>query len=140
MAILQELEESRRCLGCKSMWQRLKVQYGLEVYRETVSDLLHALDPDRVEERSRYRLRRHGYKVAGPNYCWHVDGYDKLKPSGFAIHGFMDGFFRKCLWLNVPLTNNMQEVVVYQYLKTDQKFKFFSDFAAVRLWYGKFNG
>ena len=27
----------------------------------------------------------------GPNYVWHCDGYDKLKPYGFAIHGCMDG-------------------------------------------------
>lgn len=27
----------------------------------------------------------------GPNYTWHLDGYDKLKPYGFCIHGCMDG-------------------------------------------------
>ena len=23
---------------------------------------------------------------------WHVDGYDKLKPFGFPIHGCIDGY------------------------------------------------
>ena len=23
---------------------------------------------------------------------WHLDGYDKLKPYGFAIHGYIDGY------------------------------------------------
>ena len=25
------------------------------------------------------------------NYLWHIDGYDKLKVYGFAIHGDIDG-------------------------------------------------
>ena len=32
-----------------------------------------------------------GFCVQGPNYLWHVDGYDKLKPYGFCIHGCIDG-------------------------------------------------
>ena len=28
---------------------------------------------------------------AGPNYLWHMDGNDKLKPYGFSIHGCIDG-------------------------------------------------
>ena len=30
----------------------------------------------------------------GPNYVWHIDGYDKLKPFGIAISGCIDGFSR----------------------------------------------
>ena len=26
-----------------------------------------------------------------PNFVWHLDGYDKLKPYGFAIHACIDG-------------------------------------------------
>ena len=29
--------------------------------------------------------------VQGPNFSWHCDGYDKLKPFGIAIHGCIDG-------------------------------------------------
>ena len=29
--------------------------------------------------------------VQGPNYLWHVDGYDKLTPYGLNIHGCIDG-------------------------------------------------
>ena len=28
----------------------------------------------------------------GPNYIWHMDGYDKLKPFGIAVHGCIDGY------------------------------------------------
>ena len=27
----------------------------------------------------------------GPNFLWHINGYDKLKAYGFAIHGWIDG-------------------------------------------------
>ena len=27
----------------------------------------------------------------GPNFIWHMDGYDKLKPYGITIHGCIDG-------------------------------------------------
>ena len=30
-----------------------------------------------------------------------MDGFDKLKPYGFPIHGCIDGFSRKLLWLEV---------------------------------------
>ena len=57
------------------------------------------LDPERCELRWAPRLRRRLYHNAGPNVVWHVDGYDKLKPYGFPIHGCIDGWSRKVLWL-----------------------------------------
>lgn len=30
--------------------------------------------------------------TVGPNFLWHVDGYDKLKQFGFAIHGAIVGY------------------------------------------------
>ena len=29
--------------------------------------------------------------MQGPNHVWHLDGYDKLPPFGFAIHACIDG-------------------------------------------------
>ena len=55
------------------------------------------LDPNAVEQRRRRTLHRRHYKSAAPNDCWHIDGYDKLKPYGFPIHGYS----RKVLWLKV---------------------------------------
>lgn len=36
----------------------------------------------------------------------YLTGYDKLKPYGFPIHGAIDGFSRKILWLEVARSNN----------------------------------
>jgi len=38
-------------------------------------------------------------------FCWHIDGYDKLKAFGFSIHGCVDGFNRRILWLEVQRSN-----------------------------------
>ena len=36
---------------------------------------------------------------------WHLDGYDKFKPSGFEIHGFINVYSRHVLWLNILRSN-----------------------------------
>ena len=41
-----------------------------------------------------------------------MDGYDKLKPYGFPIHGCIDGFSRKMLWLQLSRSNNNPQVIL----------------------------
>ena len=38
----------------------------------------------------RHKLKRRKYNSPGPNYYWHVDGNDKLKPFYFPIRGAVD--------------------------------------------------
>ena len=52
----------------------------------------------------------------GPNYAWHCDGYDKLKPFGFPIHGCIDGWSRKVLWLYVTRSNNQPNNIAAYFL------------------------
>ena len=59
---------------------------------------------------------RRKYKTKGPNYLWHIDGYDKLKPFGFCIHGAIDGYSRRVLWLEVGPSNNDPSIVAKYYL------------------------
>ncbi|XP_016842846.1 uncharacterized protein LOC107981423 [Nasonia vitripennis] len=121
-AIISELDSSGSDLGYKTLWRRLKLFYNLVVKRDTILDILRIVDPDGLAERLRHRLRRRKYNVPGPNFIWHIDGYDKLKPFGFAIHGGIDGFSRKILWLEVASSNNNPDIISYYYLKTVQKF------------------
>ena len=76
---------------------------GLTVYqvsRQAVATFLHEMDPEGCDRRRRRRrkLKRRAYTNPGPNHCWHIDGYDKLKPDSFAIHGCIDGYSRKIIW------------------------------------------
>ena len=110
-----ELQTSAKCLGYKAMWKRLKKK-GINVPRLAVRHALKMLDPVGVEQRKRRRFRRRNYIRPGPNFCWHVDGYDKLKPFGFAIHGAIDGYSRKIIWIEVGPSNNNPMVVTSYYL------------------------
>ena len=114
--IEKQLEGSGRMHGYK--WMHLKcLQNGLTVTQETVRVLLSVLDPVGVELRKRQRLRRRSYYTEGPNMIWHLDGYDKLKPYGVAIHGCIDGFSRHVIWLHAYTTNNDPRVIGNYYIE-----------------------
>ena len=98
------------------MHQKLRSK-GLAVSRETVRVIIKSLDPAGVERRSGRKLQRRVYRCPCPNFTWHIDGYDKLKPFGFCIHGCVDGFSRKIIWLFVGSTNNDSLIVASYYLK-----------------------
>lgn len=74
------------------MTQRSVNDHRLVVGKENVRELLNILDPEEVELRTRRRLKRRQYITKGPNHLWHIDGYDKLKPFAFCIHGAIHGF------------------------------------------------
>lgn len=63
------------------------------------------------------RLHRRTYRVKGPNYIWHIDGNDKLKPYGFCISGAIDGWSRRIIWLDVDITNKNPNLVCTYYLE-----------------------
>jgi hypothetical protein len=108
--------------GYRTVWHTLEME-GLRVPRIVVQDILKELDPEGTELRKAHRLKRREYHNPGPNYAWHMDGYDKLKPWGFPIHGAIDGFSRKILWLNVTRSNNSPNNIAKFYLKTVEEHK-----------------
>ena len=101
--------------GYRSIWHTLE-QRGERVPRREVENIVRELDTEGVAERKAHRLRRREYTCAGPNQVWHADGYDKLKPFGFPVHGCIDGFSRKILWLYVTRSNNLPDNVAAYYL------------------------
>ena len=119
--ILRELQGSGQSLGYRAMWQRLKLKYGFNVRSNDVLEYLRELDPQGVSERKRKRMKRRNYVSPGPNFTWHLDGYDKLKPFGFCIHGAIDGYSRRILWLEVGPTNNNPKVIAHYYITCAQQ-------------------
>ena len=113
----EELRGGGNSIGYRQMHQRVLVDHSLVVARETVRIILKTLDPEGVLLCSRHRLGLRTYYVKGPNYMWHLDGYDKLKPFGFPIHGAIDGYSRRILWLRVTCTNNDPQVIAGFYIQ-----------------------
>lgn len=119
--IREELEGTGSTMGYRRMHKTL-LNKGILCRREDVRQVLKYLDPEGVAARKRRRLQRRKYNSPGPNYVWHIDGHDKLKPFGFSIHGCIDGFSRKLIWLEVGTTNKMPEVIARFYLDAVKKF------------------
>ncbi|KAJ8668776.1 hypothetical protein QAD02_000035 [Eretmocerus hayati] len=118
LAIAQEVQSCSGCdLGYRGLWQKLKHTYKLEVKRETVYFLLSIADPEGMARRRANRLKRREFNGRGPNWIWSMDGYDKLKPFGFCIHGAIDGFSRYVLWLRTATTNNNPRVTARYFLE-----------------------
>ena len=104
-------------LGYRVIWRRLQHK-GFVVPRNAVMLAMRILRPYDVNQRRKRRLHRRAYIAPGPNFAWHIDGYDKLKQFGFAIHGCIDGYSRKLLWLEVGPTNNKPEVTALFFVRT----------------------
>ena len=99
-------------------WMHRKcIQFGMKVSRKTVYSLMKILDPEGIEIRKKGRLKRREYFSKGPNYLWHIDSYDKLKPFGLCINGCIDGFSRKLIWLNVYCTSSDPRVIGGYYVE-----------------------
>ena len=71
------------------------MSFRVNIKRYVVMNVLRELDPDGSENRKAHLLRRRQYVSVGPNFCWHADVYDTLKPYGLPIHGCVDGFSHK---------------------------------------------
>ena len=119
--IQNEPSGSGSIVGYRSMWQKLVVDHHLAVSKEFVRKALKILDPEGVNKRSRNRLQRRQYNGKGPNFIWHLDGYNKLKPYGFCVHGCIDRYSRQVMWLEVGHTNNHPGVIANYFLNCVQQ-------------------
>ncbi|XP_056018330.1 uncharacterized protein LOC130054058 [Ostrea edulis] len=111
-----QTEVQNGCSGSENLRRTLKMKYHLNITRCISREIVRILDEDGVKRRKQRRLRRRQYFSKGPNFVWHLDGYDKLKPYGISIHGCIDGFSRRLIWLEADITNKRPEVIAEHYL------------------------
>ena len=90
-------------------------------------NIIKDINPEQSRNRRARKLERRIYTSPGPNAVWHADGYDKLKPYGFPIHGCIDGFSRKVLWLRVCHSNNDPIIPAHLFLTALEKNKICPD-------------
>ena len=119
IAVSEELNIScGSFMGYRQLTRRLRRKCNLQVRRDTLMNSLCVIDPEGVERRKRRSLKRRKYSNPGPNFLWRVDGWHKPAPFGFFIHGEVDGFSRRILWLEVNSTNKNPRVIAAHYLNT----------------------
>ena len=117
--IMNQIEHSGQMHGYR--WLHLKaIQNGMCVSQETIRILLQILDTEGVALRRRCRLRRRKYHTSGPNDCWHLDSYDKLKPYGICINGCIDGFSRNIIWLEASTSSSNPRLIANYFMRAVQ--------------------
>lgn len=116
----EQLQTSGQLCGYRWMYTKCK-ENGLQVKKEEVRLIMKELDPRGVELRGRRRLHRRSYFAKGPNYIWHMDSYDKLKPFGICIYGCIDGFSRKIIWMNAYTTSSDPKIIGGYYMNSVQR-------------------
>ena len=119
-------EEVRGCgqlLGYRSMWNYLHLNHDIYAPCDHVMTALQQVELTATEART-HQLKSREYESNDSNDCWHIDGYDKLKPFGFPIHGAIDGHSRKILWLKVVQSNNDLKVIADLYLDNVSNLRF----------------
>ena len=115
--IVDQLEGFGKDHGYRWMYTKC-IQHGIHIRKEDVRILLSLLDPIGSRLRRTRRLSRRQYFAQGPNFVWHIDSYDKLKPYGICINGCIDGFSRKVMWLRAARTNSDPKVIGGYFVET----------------------
>ena len=86
---------------------------NIKVTWERVRNTLWTVDLQGILSRSIHSIitHRQTYSVKGTLALWHIDGKHKLIRWGFIIHGDIDGYSRKIVYLWCS-TNNKSETVM----------------------------
>ena len=90
--------------GYRTMWHIFHLRYHINVPCCVVESITREVDPQGVAHRKSHCLKRR------------TDRYDKLKPYGFSIHGCVEGFSRRIIWLEVQRSNKNPRVVTKYFL------------------------
>ena len=124
-AVSKELDGPGKLLGHRSMQKKVRQQYGLNVPRDLVHDVMFDLDPeglaDRFPIRKKGRAKGH-FTTRGIDWVHSLDGHDKLmgyQNSTFllAVYGCIDTASHKLLWLRVWTSNTDPDLIGRWYLE-----------------------
>jgi hypothetical protein len=118
--IQNETQGSGQLHGYRWMHQKC-LDNGIRVRKEDVRLILATICPKACSARKSHRLHRRMYYASGPNFIWHLDSYDKIKPFGFCINGCIDGFSRKIIWLDVYNNNSNPRIIGGYYINAVSK-------------------
>ena len=105
--------------GCNIIAGYLK-SIGLRIQRWRVRERLANLDPENNALRWGATIQRRKYQVSWPNSLWHLDGHHSLIRWKLVIHGCIDGFSRRIIFLSCS-PNNRAETVLGLFLSAVER-------------------
>ena len=95
--------------GTAMMWGQLR-SIGIVVTRSRVQESLLRVSESSVTRRQRFAIQRRVYSVPAPNCLWHIDGLHCLIRWRIVIHGGIDGFSRRIVYLHASDNNQANSV------------------------------
>ena len=95
--------------GIVMMWGQLR-SMNIIVTRQKVHDSLTRVSPNFVQHRRSHIISRRVYSVPSSNYLWHIDGLHCLIRWKIVIHGGIDGFSRRIVYLHASSNNRAATV------------------------------
>ena len=105
--------------GAVMVWGQLQTLH-IYVPRRRVRESLNRVCPMAVENRSSSTIMRRVYKVPCSNALWHIDGLHCLIRWRIVIHGCIDGYSRKIMYLHAS-DNNRATTVLNLFLEATRE-------------------
>ena len=93
---------------------------GFRIQRRRVRESMARVDPENTALRWGVVVSRRRYHVPWPNSLWHLDGHHSLIRWKLVIHGCIDGFSRRIMFLRCN-SNNLAETVLELFLDAVKK-------------------
>ena len=118
-SVVQRLAQSFPRSGSIMMWGHLR-GFGVHVTRRRVRESLLRVSASSVQLRATTTVRRRTYNVASSNALWHIDGHHCLVRWRIVIHGGIDGYSRRIVYLKAS-NNNRAETVLQLFLEATAK-------------------
>lgn len=98
-SIVSNLARRFPLYGVVIMWGQLR-SLNIIVTRDRVHDSLLRTSSELVQARQRCALNRRVYSVPAPNCLWHIDGLHCLIRWRIVVHGGIDGYSRRVIYLH----------------------------------------
>ena len=95
--------------GIVMMWGQLR-SMDIVVTRQRVHESLMRVSPTFVHHRRSHTISRRVYSVPSSNYLWHIDGLHCLIRWKIVIHGGIDGYSRRIVYLHASSNNRADTV------------------------------
>lgn len=93
---------------------------GIRVQRSRVRESMSRLNPENALHRWGMLVQRRKYHVPWADSLWHLDGHHSLIRWSFVVHGCIDGFSRRIIFLQCS-PNNLSETVLSLFLNAIEK-------------------
>ena len=95
--------------GIVMLWGHLR-SMNIVVTRQKVYDSLIRVSHSSIQQRRSTTISRRVYSVPSTNYLWHIDGLHCLIRWKIVIHGGIDGYSRRIVYLHASSNNRADTV------------------------------